>query len=63
MANKQPQLSDSEKSTLLASARIAYTDPVGQDFWAELAERISIREGQSPEPQPPTPVEPLPRRE
>lgn len=61
MAEKITIKSDPE---LLAAARLAYSGGLGQEFWAEVAQRLGMAEPVDFETPRATPqVEPLPRRE
>lgn len=59
MAEKTTIKSDPE---LLAAARLAYAGGLGQEFWAEVAQRLGMTAPQA-NPQVTPEVEPLPRRE
>lgn len=59
MANTIKDESFKPDPVLIAAIRAAYIDPVGQDFWNEVAERTTFSESESESPE----VMPLPRRE
>lgn len=60
MANTVKDESFKPDPVLIAAIRAAYVDPVGQDFWNEVAERTTFLES---EPTPESPeVTPLSRK-